>query len=262
MPNHGFALSSGNGGYSISAPARYSPNSIVTITVSGSSDFKGILLVVVNSGGSKIGTWSNVPSGFQLVCSNTGMTHTNNNDKSSALFSFVVPSSSGIGTLSIRATIVKVQSTFYQLTSTMEEIVSTATPTTATSPSLTTLSPTSDDPSQSPTSSLETTTIITTSATSTASTSVALSSHSVSPSTASSTNGVVSTSSFTNSPYVSSTSSLLTGALTTTVVSSTPTSLATSSIPNVVYFYFLCPSGNPRFVMGSDVVIRWNSSGY
>lgn len=68
------------------------------------------------------------------------MTHVDNNDKSSATFTWVPPSSVGTGTVTVQATIVFVETTYYQISQSLPEVVATTTaaPTTTTLPPLNT----------------------------------------------------------------------------------------------------------------------------
>lgn len=115
-PTHGNAQS-GNGGFTLSASSpTYTPGQLITITLNGTQSFKGLLLYVFDSVGSRRGTFQ-IPNSYQPMdgCSgdpSSTIGHTNSLNKSVPVaFNWTAPPSAD--PLTVVATIMVNVNTFY-----------------------------------------------------------------------------------------------------------------------------------------------------
>src|SRR6187401_260758 len=86
---HGFPPTAGSGGYALTLPSGYSGGQQLTVTLTGVTQFKGLLLFGFDPGNVHVGSWQ-FPAGFRGVPSCDGsdtntLTHTNATSKSAPL---------------------------------------------------------------------------------------------------------------------------------------------------------------------------------
>lgn len=127
VPLHGASPSPGNDGYALSAPASYAGGSTIAVTLTGTTQFKGLLQFGVDTANARVGSWQ-LPAGYQAVAgcggpANATITHTNATDKAPPVaFSWTAPPS-GTGTVTLRATVMVNFSTFFVIQTTLAEAV-------------------------------------------------------------------------------------------------------------------------------------------
>lgn len=126
VPQHGFSASPGSGGYTLSVPATYQGGTPTTVTLTGTTPFKGLLLFATGDGG-RAGTWQ-FPAGYRGVIDCFGsdtntLTHSSAASKAPPVaFTWNAPPV-GTGTVTFRATIMVDFATFFVIEATTQEVV-------------------------------------------------------------------------------------------------------------------------------------------
>lgn len=127
VPQHGFQPSAGNGGYALSLPASYQGGQAVTVTLTGATAFKGLLLFGGNGNGARVGNWQ-FPAGFRGVLNCSGsdtntLTHADATTKAAPIaFTWTAPPA-GAGAVTFDATVMVNFSTFFIIQATVPEQV-------------------------------------------------------------------------------------------------------------------------------------------
>lgn len=126
VPQHGFSASPGSGGYTLSVPATYQGGTPTTVTLTGTTPFKGLLLFATGAGG-RAGTWQ-FPAGYRGVINCFGsdtntLTHSSAASRAPPVaFTWSAPPV-GTGTVTFRATIMVDFATFFVIEATTQEVV-------------------------------------------------------------------------------------------------------------------------------------------
>lgn len=126
VPQHGFSASPGSGGYTLSVPATYQGGTPTTVTLTGTTPFKGLLLFATGDGG-RAGTWQ-FPAGYRGVIDCFGsdtntLTHSSAASRAPPVaFTWSAPPV-GTGTVTFRATIMVDFATFFVIEATTQEVV-------------------------------------------------------------------------------------------------------------------------------------------
>ncbi|HET7844381.1 MAG TPA: Reeler domain-containing protein, partial [Xanthomonadales bacterium] len=126
VPQHGFSATPGSGGYTLVVPASYLPGETVTVSLTGTTAFKGLLLSGRNGNELPVGSWQ-FPSGYRGVVdcggsSTNTLTHSSAATKAPPVaFAWTAPSSA-TGFVTFRATIMVDFATFFVIEASTQEV--------------------------------------------------------------------------------------------------------------------------------------------
>ncbi|KAK6486952.1 putative defense protein 3 [Huso huso] len=116
-PDHGLEASTTAAPYNLQVSgSTYNPGQNITVTINGTSEYKGFLLQAREPSTSKIvGTWLSPPNNTKLLeCTGSNaVTHANNQLKTGLVYTWMAPKSDAPKKVVFQATVVKMKTDFW-----------------------------------------------------------------------------------------------------------------------------------------------------